>query len=82
MKLSILIAALFLGSVNFQQTGNAKVSKVNGLDPLGGNQIQMKLKKRSRVGYVLRKNPVCKIGSIWSRCEGGWLATSLPSNKP
>lgn len=32
MKLSILIAALLLGSVNFQQSGNAKANKVNGLD--------------------------------------------------
>lgn len=32
MKLPILLAALILGAVNFQQSGNAKADKVNGLD--------------------------------------------------
>lgn len=32
MKLSIIIVALLLGSANFQQSGNAKANKVQGLD--------------------------------------------------
>jgi len=32
MKLSIILAALILGSANLTQSGNAKADKVNGLD--------------------------------------------------
>jgi len=34
MKLSIILAALILGSANLTQSGNAKADKIQGLDVL------------------------------------------------